>query len=250
MIGSPWNPFFDQTIPGTLPRYNGRLADSADNLQFGCFNLLRVPQYLTIKDRTAPGGEPIVLTRDYSLWNQSPQYAELLAAAWGELYATQLMADILKTGFLWWYKPQDTWGGALPRVLWKSQAVGDYAGKPLFWFLGIGIKHRQFAQDDRVRARYGNQFYTWSLWCSTGVPDESNPGVEAEIWSSTEITQGLETFVIEYYPLYMRQATVNNDIPAGSRIQSPIDLNQPSPMVNMVNNFPPLVLLPWYRGAR
>lgn len=245
MMGSPWNPFFDQVIPGTVTRYNGRRVDNADGEQHGGFNLIRVPQNLEIVGKTDLNGNPLVLTRDYSLFSTSggKLIADAFAAAFGEAWATNVADSVLRTAFLWWWKPFRTFGGGLPRLLYYSDPIDDNGRR--YWF-GAGIAHPDGAINPLSEpiVRPGIDFPTsWSAWLADDVPETMGG-------SPTPYINGT------LYNVWGREGVFNTDIPAGSRIQSPIDLNRTFRLEDFLVDLsgdeplpysPTLFLRPWYR---
>lgn len=175
MIGSPWNPFFDQAIPGTAQRFDGRSVDSGPFRQRGGWDLLSLPTYLEWKANPVGGTlipntyneltgqllveapEPI-LTRQFGLQpvpgesavvdktaglvagddTFSPGLAFALGDAGNNAFGTQTAIDVMRTGFLWWYNDQLSWNHSLPAALWRSEA---HPINKLRYWVAIGVIH-------------------------------------------------------------------------------------------------------------
>lgn len=247
MICSPWVPFHNQTIPGTLQRYDGRSMDSGDVRQLGGFNLIEMPQYLQIETGSA---DPVVLTRDYSLLaTESPMNAATFQALFDlnasePVWGTSVATRILSTAFFWWYQAS-TFNLGLPRVFYRSDALNEQQHR---WHLAAGIVH-----PDGTLTEHGDPIIdpidwprSWTVWLTdTGPP---SLGGDPDRWYRNGTV----------YPLYGGTCVVDNDIPAGSRLVSPFDWNRPNlvesllpPVVLSPGNPPvkdlPIRVSPWYR---
>lgn len=219
MIGSPWNPFFTQTIPGTATRFDGRSV-VASEFQTGAADAVGLPQHVTVNrktiatDGTFVEGE-VVLTRRFELlpFRGARVNAEVLQAIFGDKYATKLSNDILNTGFLWWWQSVGSFAGMIPRVIYWSDAFDQFGnevefvvpgeiGSPEFgdddfdiprvarrWFLAFGFSHAgiNFPEDAAVEVPLPPSDYreVWSLWHSADFPvAEGGRGVSTSNESS------------------------------------------------------------------
>lgn len=242
MIGSPWNPFFDQVIPGTVTRYDGRKVDNVDPKQSGGFNAIRLPQTVAVLDNS--GTPTAILDRTYQM--QGPAVnIETEVLTFGALYDTGLARSIRETGFLWWWYPSVPFNQQYPRVLY----VSDPNAQGYRYYLGAGFAHTgiNFPQE---ASQPPPTDYTavWSLWLTDDIPEAEggDPTYWADVPGTTLVEPGEQA---ETYPLWVAEGGVDNDIPAGSRIWSAIDLNRRSTLINVTTSIDnlPITVQPWYR---
>lgn len=312
MIGSPWNPFFEQSVPGTATRYDGGRVDASDERQFGAYNLQSLPHYLEMAvpvgtNYTYDENRPLVLERQFDLLSTGSGVltelggadplltgpavtglvanntqlggtnAEILQVIHGAAWGTQTLTDVFRTGFLWWWNPILDYNTLLPRVLYQSNVlpptVGEFSGVvggfggyadsaalqaaidamtpnelvdflaandyPLLrWYFAGGVEH-----PDGSITEHGEG----NLW--GGVPDWPR------VWSAWKRSDGppslgglpIETEA-DRYPIHGVQGVTDNDIPAGSRQLSLVDLNRPFRMPSLVDEFADSIeVRPWYR---
>ena len=234
MIGSPWNPFFCQTIPGAATRYDGRRVDSGDPLQFGAFDALAIPQFLETDDGH-------VLQRDHGLFGTAghKMNAAAFALAFGDTWGTQAAADILATAFFWWHTTGATYGGGLPRVLY----VSDYTGpenRRRYLGAGIDCSDAPLIDDDPPNPN-PDWPLSWVMWEADDVPLVM--GGSPTNWRT--VGGGITP---NTWPVWLSAAGFHNtDIPAGSRQQSVVDLNRPFRMSGHTVGGS-IEIRPWYRS--
>ncbi|MCR9200436.1 MAG: hypothetical protein NXI04_17510 [Planctomycetaceae bacterium] len=243
MMGSPWNPFFDQVIPGTSKRYDGRLVDNVDPKQSGGFNAIRLPQNVAVLDNL--GTVQAILNRTYEM-SGPPVPIESEVVTYGALYNTGLASSIRRTAFCWWHTPSVSFNDRYPRVLYKSDP--DFRG--YCYFLGAGFAHTgiNFPQE---AIQYPPQDYTavWSLWLTDDIPEAE--GGSPEFWADVPGTTLVEPGELgETYPLWVNEGGFDGDVPAGSRIVAGLDLNRRSKLINVTTSIEnlPIYVEPWYRS--
>lgn len=312
MIGSPWNPFFEQSIPGTATRYDGGRVDASDERQYGAYNLQSLPHHLEL---LVPVGNvyaqdidrPLVLERQYDLLStgsgvltelggadplltgpevtglvaQNTQLggtnAEILQLIHGDAWGTQTLTDVFRTGFLWWWNQILPYNTLLPRVLYKSEVVrptayefdavvDGYGGYESSAALAAAID--EMTPDALTVFLAENHYPLDRWWIAAGVehPDGSvvehgagnlvlGPPDWPLVWSAWKRSDGppslggraIETEA-DRYPIYGVEGVTDNDVPAGSKQLSLVDLNRPFRMPSLVDEFAePIEVRPWYR---
>ena len=247
MIGSPWNPHFEQSIPGTSKRYDGRRVDSGDLEQLGAWDQIALPQYLEVRPDGL--GDPVVMERHFALYGTTGQ--KLVAANFVDSFGLAAWLNgtataIVSRAFLWWHWNEKTFLGGLPRVLYYSDPPHEGGRRH---FLGFGISHAGVNYpDDSVEPDWN---YVASYWEADDVPESmgGNPTLWATVPGSSILEPGEDSGT---YPIYKSTEVIfNADIPAGSRWQSPVDLRRPFTLGgHSTDPFGNIAFAPWFRGSR
>lgn len=242
MIGSPWNPFFDQVIPGTSTRYDGRRVDNVDAKQSGGFNAIRLPHHVEVIDNT--GTSVAILTRNYQMQGPSVPI-ETEVVLFGALYDTLLAKSIRESGFMWWWRPSTAFNNQYPRCVYISDADSD----GFRYWLGAGFAHTGINFPEDIKTPPPTDYTdVWSLWWTDDIPvaEGGNPTFWASVPGTTVFEPGEDP---KTYPLWIAEGGFDADIPAGSRIYSAIDLNRRSQLINVTTSETnaPITVRPWYR---
>lgn len=137
MIGSPWGPFFDQSLPGLKAKYDGTEVSDLDGSGFeenqhGLMDMPRAPHYLQFQNGF--NADPVVMERDYSMYSSTDQSAARWQALIPHIWGTRNFSRIFGTVFLWF---RDTSSAVSGRTLWKSPR--DEFNRR--WWLGTAWNH-------------------------------------------------------------------------------------------------------------
>lgn len=242
MIFSPWGPYQDRAIPGSV--YDSAKLRPA-SLNFGGIDAVRLPHYVEI---FAAGATQAVLERRYGLNGAIP--AEALQIALGSLYGTPEGDDLIDRGFWWFFDSVASWNDAEAVVLYEQIAPGPTEDGER-WYLACGVEHvkGRDALGDLIDLEFPGEFTvpewrkTWSAWFADDVPQGG------DVWPTITV----ENDIFVGYPLYIGvEAEDFPDARSGFRTLPDFDLlrGATASQVSPTSKPPSLELRPWTPGLK